>query len=868
MKKTFLFILLLLFVVKFNFAQEKKISSQLDKAFSEKDAENKYYRVSIFLKEKANIDSLDFVMKQLNLPPKERAKSVADLLIKKAIESQQNLISEISKHIGATAIDIQSFWIVNMLIVEAKPDLILKLSKSEDIELIDLDNSKIVSPIDPPVSSTKSYAMVGGKEPGLVAINAPAMWAMGYTGRGRIACSIDTGVWPNHPAIKNNFLASYVPLSQAWLGYQSNIPKDKPGSHGTHTVGTEMGLDRATNDTIGVAYNSFFIATDPVATSLAEAQQLSAFLIAFQWVFNPDGDTATTDDIPDVTNNSWGYDVPTDTLLCNGFISQMFSALEAGGIACVFSAGNSGPDVQTISSPHHVTLNEVNSFTVGAVNGNIATYPIASFSSRGPTICNVDSALKIKPEVVAPGEIVRSSINQNKYAGLSGTSMAAPHVTGAVLLLKEAFPDVMGYDILRALYYTAHDLGVTGEDNTYGRGMIDVMAAFNYLSQTHTPTPPLSKKYDIAVTEISNINLPFYCTKTFTPQIIISNLGDSTLYNAKIYYRLNNETQHIQNWTGNLQSNQTVSVNLTQITALNEGNYELIIKIVNDSNVVEYNRYNNSKVARFAIKSEKTLPYFQNYENGNLGDNEWLVNNPDYAITWDTITTAGLPNSNRSAYIKLSNYSPLSSQKDQMISPAFIIPDSNDVSMNFQLAYHYSGLADTLKITATDDCGATYSFNLYKKQGSLLNTTTSSSSFTPSQASDWKLETIDISQLRNKKVIFNIESVNRHGSNLFIDNLHIYAGNNISTNNIDDQILLKVYPNPANEMITIDFKENIQQNISIEVIDMLGKRLFKTELENQKEGKFNIDISDFESGMYFVKYSNNKSSKFVKIVKK
>ena len=96
-------------------------------------------------------------------------------------------------------------------------------------------------------------------------------------------------------------------------------------------------------------------------------------------------------------------------------------------------------------------------------------------------------------------------------------------------------------------------MGVTGEDNTYGRGMIDVMAAFNYMAQTHTPTPPLSKKYDIAVTEISNINLPFYCTKTFTPQIIISNLGDSTLYNAKIYYRLNNETQHIQNWTGNLQ---------------------------------------------------------------------------------------------------------------------------------------------------------------------------------------------------------------------------------------------------------------------------------------------------------------------------
>jgi len=868
MKKFVIFIALSISFLAFVNAQNSKISSSLETALNEKNAENKYFRVNIFLKEKANIDSLDYMMKKQNLPSKERAKKVMQLMSSKAIESQQAITEVINKYKGFSAKDYQQLWIVNMMIVEAQPELIRNLAKRSDIELIDLDNSKIINPVEPPVSLNKSTASVGGRETGLTAINAPAMWAMGYTGRGRIACSIDTGVWPNHPSIKNNFLANYVKLSQAWLGYQSNIPKDKTGSHGTHTVGTEMGLDRNTNDTIGVAYNSFFIATDPVATSLAEAQQLTAFLIAFQWVFNPDGDTATTDDIPDVINNSWGYDVPTDTLLCDGFISQLFTALEAGGIACVFSAGNSGPGAQTISSPHHVTINEVNSFTVAAVDGNTAAYPVASFSSRGPTNCNVDSVLKIKPEVSAPGVNVRSATNQNTYEIKSGTSMAAPHVTGAVLLLKEAFPDVPGFDILRALYYTAHDLGDPGEDNTYGRGMIDVLAAYNYLAQNHTVVPPLYNNYDIAINSINNLTETYYCTQNFSPQITISNLGDSSLKSAKIYYQLNNENIYIQQWTGNLIKNQTANITLLPITAQSQGNYELIIKIVNDSNVVEYNRFNNSKVLRFDIRKEKSLPYFQDYENGSLKDNEWVVVNSDLSTTWDTVTTAGLANSSRSAYIKLSDYSPILSQKDYMISPIFNIPDSNNVTMKFQLAYHYPGLADTLVITATDDCGVNYNFNLYKKYGSQLNTTSAMSSFIPSQASDWREETVDISQLRNKKVIFSFHSVNRHGSNLFIDNLHIYAGNNISINDIENQFLLNVYPNPANELITVDFKENNAQNISIDVLDILGKNLFHTSLLNQKEGKFNIDISGFGSGVYFIKYSNNNNSKFVKIIKK
>jgi subtilisin-like proprotein convertase family protein len=67
---------------------------------------------------------------------------------------------------------------------------------------------------------------------------------------------------------------------------------------------------------------------------------------------------------------------------------------------------------------------------------------------------------------------------------MTGTSMASPHIAGSVALLRQAFPNKTGKQILEALYWTAQDLGTPGEDNTFGMGVIDVWAAFQYLNRT------------------------------------------------------------------------------------------------------------------------------------------------------------------------------------------------------------------------------------------------------------------------------------------------------------------------------------------------------------------------------------------------
>jgi serine protease AprX len=162
--------------------------------------------------------------------------------------------------------------------------------------------------------------------------------------------------------------------------------------------------------------------------------------------------------------------------------------LRAAGVFMAASAGNSGPGCSTIDSPPAL---EDSAITVGATG--FQTNVIASYSSRGPV--TVDGSNRQKPDLVAPGSGVRSSYPPQGYATLSGTSMASPHVAGAVLLLWSAVPNLS-----RAVDYTEFVLGQTAvhltsgqgcggdsstqvPNNVYGHGRIDVLAAYDYASQ-------------------------------------------------------------------------------------------------------------------------------------------------------------------------------------------------------------------------------------------------------------------------------------------------------------------------------------------------------------------------------------------------
>jgi serine protease AprX len=140
----------------------------------------------------------------------------------------------------------------------------------------------------------------------------------------------------------------------------------------------------------------------------------------------------------------------------------------AAGVIPVIAAGNAGPESYTILCPG----DEFNSTTVGATDNSDS---IAYFSSRGPVV--LDGQTYIKPDISAPGVDITSTLPGGIYEAWSGTSMATPHVSGAIALMLENNPSLKPSEVKQILENTAVDLGSAGKDNNYGSGRINAYKA-------------------------------------------------------------------------------------------------------------------------------------------------------------------------------------------------------------------------------------------------------------------------------------------------------------------------------------------------------------------------------------------------------
>ena len=324
-----------------------------------------------------------------------------------------------------------------------------------------------------PVEVRDASSLAAGASDPLELLKVRALWAQGIKGKGRLVCSFDTGVQGDHPALASRWRGNHADLAACWFSKVSpnQGPIDNAG-HGTHTMGIMVGATEA--DSFGVAPEAEWITAGVIDQGRPLNTTLMDIIEAFQWALDPDGNPATTDDVPDVISNSWG--VPKGLFPpCDETFSDMIETVEAAGIVTIFAAGNEGPNPMTMRNPADMATTPLSAFAVGAVDLNGT---IAAFSSRGPSSCDLAA---IKPEVVAPGVSIRSSFKGSTYAYLGGTSQAAPFIAGLVALMRQYNPEATVEQIKSALLQATTDLGDLGEDNTYGNGLVDASRLLQYL---------------------------------------------------------------------------------------------------------------------------------------------------------------------------------------------------------------------------------------------------------------------------------------------------------------------------------------------------------------------------------------------------
>lgn len=443
--------------------------------------------IIVHMIDQAPIATMNRQLKTDHSTLRDRHEQVIDAL-KLASRSQESLKEYLDEKIaGGTVSGYTSHWISNLIVVAAKRDEVDNIAHHPDVDYVELNfQAELIEPFDK--QAWTEHDEMGaplrgiGVTPGLQAIRAPEVWhTLGITGLGTLIGSCDTGVDGNHPALSERWRGNYHPWQECWLdvlGTATTFPNDGD-SHGTHTTGTMTGV--APDDTIGVAWEAEWIAANVINQGVSSAFD-NDVITCYEWFADPDGDPGTVDDVPDVVQNSWRVNesFPGDYTDCD---SRWWSAIdnaEAAGIVTVWSAGNEGSGSQTIGSPADRATTLTNAFSVGAVDATNYgwPYPIAGFSSRGPTGCPVAAENRIKPEVVAPGVDVYSSVPGGGYEGTwDGTSMSGPHVAGTVALIRQANPNLDVDTIKELLMSTARDEGTAGEDNVYGHGMIDAYEA-------------------------------------------------------------------------------------------------------------------------------------------------------------------------------------------------------------------------------------------------------------------------------------------------------------------------------------------------------------------------------------------------------
>ena len=434
-----------------------------------------------------------------------RGHFVVDTLRETAEISQKN----VRDHLDSEGVTYRSFWIDNVIAVESVGMTTLNgLLNFSEIERIQLAVDMFLIEPESPVMVNELLAGILAPEPNLVQVQATDVWALGYRGEGTVIANIDSGVRYTHDALVNQYRGNLgggtFNHNFNWLDPDGGTtsPTDTNG-HGTHVMGTMIGYDGGVNE-IGVAPESEWIACrgcPPTGCSQVGLLACAEWVAAPYAIGNPG--TADPDLRPHAVNNSWG----NCQQVYNDWYQGAVDAWHAAGIFPVFANGNAGncgysspPGLNTVGNPARYG-NVTGVGSSGTSNGMYAPHSNWGPTDNPDTVNPQPGWADLKPQVIAPGVTIRSSViaNDSAYASTNwtGTSMSAPHVAGMIALMWQAAPCLIGdYATTETIIeQTAtpilyDDIGTGARSPNYatGWGEINVLAAVQEAQALCGPT--------------------------------------------------------------------------------------------------------------------------------------------------------------------------------------------------------------------------------------------------------------------------------------------------------------------------------------------------------------------------------------------
>ncbi|MBL41413.1 MAG: hypothetical protein CMM49_02000 [Rhodospirillaceae bacterium] len=443
---------------------------------------------------------------------------------------------------------------------------------------------------------------------GLARIGALTALNNNSTGSGIVVGILDTGIDLDNPEFSGRISSKSTNITEG-----AAISVDDLNGHGTAVAGI-IGAAKNDSGIHGVAPNATLL-----VNKLNNAGSINILNVA-------SGINSAVSNGAKIINMSFGADPPA--LPSSTEINAMQNAVNSG-VILVVASGNSSLDqvldMGRLSNCSGATGGKCNGFNA---NGQMIVVNAVTSNNTATTFGNQcgDTASAC---MVAPGEGVGFTLIGGGSGTGSGTSFAAPHVAGALAVILQKFPTLSPSDAVSLLFSSATDLGVSGIDNVFGRGLLNLNAAFRARGLTSLPTGNFIGGNSTPLIQTSIVLDPIFGDALASNEFLKKGIVLDK-FNRPFRVDLNNRitnsknTSSLENYTRILDKKK-FRVNIFPNTTLNIDK----IKIPDIYNHSFISNFNSNEENRFLLESSFINNTYLTYGN-NINSQLFFFNNIDH----------------------------------------------------------------------------------------------------------------------------------------------------------------------------------------------------------------------------------------------
>lgn len=267
------------------------------------------------------------------------------------------------------------------------------------------------------------------------------------------------------------------------------------------------------------------------------------------------------------------------------------------------------------------------------------------------------------------------------------------------------------------------------------------------------------------------------------------------------------------------------------------------------------------------IVTGASIPLVEDF-SGSFTPAGWSIVDPG-GITWAQTNVTGAGGSaTEVAWVDNYNYNSAGSE-DELVTLPIDLTSASTAIVTFDIAYvpYSTSLYEGLRIDVSTDCGLNFSPSSYYKENLDLATgPANTSTWSPSSASDWRNDTLDLAPYVGNQIAISFVNINGYGNGLFLDNINVNTGI-VGVDNPFAQFGMAVYPNPGDGRFVLEIDELPFGTADLQVRDLAGRQVFQRSVEGFGQSySTQIDLRDVASGIYYLQVRTAAGQQVRKLV--